>query len=88
MDGEVMNHSGTVGEPHRFTIAEYCRMADAGILQEDPRVELIRGLIVCKAPKTPPHAGIVNLLNQMLSPLSGRPPRPVRAEPGPARRPL
>ncbi|HEY1931326.1 MAG TPA: hypothetical protein VGG99_04885 [Acetobacteraceae bacterium] len=41
MDGVV-----TVVRPHRFTVAEYHRMAEAGILDEDSRVELIRGQIV------------------------------------------
>ena len=33
-------------EPHRFTAAEYYRMAEAGILGEDDREELIGGQIV------------------------------------------
>lgn len=65
---------GTVGgRPHRFTVAEYHRMAEAGILNEDSRVELIRGQIVDMAPISTPHFGMVNRLTRLLSAiLAGR----------------
>jgi Uma2 family endonuclease len=44
----------------RFTVSEYYRMAEAGILTEDDRVELIDGEIVETAPISPGHAGTVN----------------------------
>ena len=46
--------------PHRFTVAEYYRMAEAGILREDDRVELIGGQIVDRSPINPPHAATVD----------------------------
>jgi Uma2 family endonuclease len=52
--------------PHRFTVAEYHRMAEAGILNEDSRVELIRGQIIDMAPIGAPHLGMVNRLTRLL----------------------
>ena len=51
----------------RFTVDEYHRMADAGILHEDDRVELLDGQIVEMSPIYPPHAGCVNRLTRLLS---------------------
>lgn len=47
--------------PHRFTIDEYYKMAEAGILAEDDRVELLDGEIVDMPPISSEHAGAVNL---------------------------
>ncbi len=52
--------------PHRFTVGEYHRMGEAGILTEDDRVELIRGEIVMMSPIGSKHAGCVNALNRLL----------------------
>ncbi len=63
----------TVVRPHRFTVAEYHRMAEVGILGEDSRVELIRGQIVDRTPIGAPHLGMVNRLTRLLpGVLSGR----------------
>lgn len=55
---------------HRFTVAEYEKIARAGILTEDDNVELLEGWIVPKMTKYPPHDGtidlVVYLLNQAL----------------------
>lgn len=68
MDGGVVG-----GRSHRFTVAEYHRMAEVGILGEDSRVELIRGQIVDMAPIGTPHFGMVIRLNRLLSAiLAGR----------------
>lgn len=57
----------------RFTIDEYERMAETGILDEDERVELIEGEIVEMSPIGPPHASIVARINAVLvSRLGGR----------------
>ena len=47
---------------HKFTVEEYHRMAEAGILSEDDRVELIEGEIVEMAPIGSRHAGTVDFL--------------------------
>ena len=52
--------------PHRFTVGDYHRMAEAGILNEDSRVELIRGHIVDRTPIGAPHHGMVIRLTRLL----------------------
>ena len=52
---------------HRFTVEDYERMGDAGILGEDDRVELIAGEIVDMSPIRPRHAACVNQANWLLS---------------------
>jgi Uma2 family endonuclease len=49
-----------------FTVAEYYRMAEVGILKPDDRVELIRGEIVEMSPIGDRHAAFVNNLNELL----------------------
>ena len=51
----------------RFTVADYHRMAEVGILMEDDRVELIAGEIVEMSPTGQRHVRTVNRLNQILS---------------------
>ncbi len=55
----------------RFTVHEYHRMAEVGILHEDDRVELIEGDIVEMNPIGGRHAFCVNELNRILVPLVG-----------------
>ena len=62
-----MDGSATGSRPHRFTTADYHRMAEAGIFDEDSRVELIRGQIVDMTPIGAPHFGMVNRLTRLLS---------------------
>lgn len=50
---------------HRFTVADYEAMIDAGILTEDDRVELLDGDVVEKMTINPPHAGGVNRLTRL-----------------------
>ena len=75
-----------------FTVDEYHRMAEAGILAEDERVELIEGEIVQMAPIGPRHAGcVINTTRLFITRLGDRavvsPQNPVvirpRSEPQP-----
>lgn len=50
----------------RFSVEDYHRMAEAGILGEDDRVELLDGELVEMTPIGSPHAGVVNHLNRTL----------------------
>ena len=56
-------------EPRRrkFTVAEYYRMGEMGILGPDERVELIDGEIIVMPPIGPGHSGEVNRLNHRFS---------------------
>lgn len=51
----------------RFTVAEYYRMAEVGILRPEERVELIEGEIIVMPPIGPEHSGEVNRLNHRFS---------------------
>jgi len=75
-----------------FTLEEYHRMGEAGILGEDERVELIEGEIVQMAPIGPRHVGcVINATRLFITRLGDRalvsPQNPVvippRSEPQP-----
>jgi Uma2 family endonuclease len=51
----------------QWTVAEYHRMADAGILGEDDRVELIAGEVIAMSPIGTRHAACVDRLNMALT---------------------
>ena len=51
----------------QFTIADYARMREAGILNEDDRVELLDGQLRPMSPIGPFHAAIINLLVMTLT---------------------
>ena len=58
---------------YRFTVDEFARMGEAGIFHEDDRVELIDGEILEMTPIGPPHAWIVDRLNELImTRLAGR----------------
>lgn len=50
----------------RFTVGEYYRLAEVGILTEDDRVELLEGEIFEMSPISSRHAGCVTRLNHLL----------------------
>ena len=49
-----------------FTIEEYHKLAEVGILKDTDRVELINGDIITMSPIKSPHAGMVDALLEML----------------------
>lgn len=55
----------------RFTLEEYHRMGEAGILHEDSRVELIEGEIVEMAPIGSRHAATVARISSLFTTLLG-----------------
>lgn len=68
---EIM--AGTVVRRRRFTADEYHRMAEAGILHEDDRIELIDGEIMEMAAIGGRHAACVNDLTELfVTRLAGR----------------
>ena len=56
-----------VVQRRRFTVEEYHKMAEAGILHEDDRVELIEGDVVEMTPIGSRHMRCVNELNWLSS---------------------
>ena len=55
----------------RFTVAEYHRMGETGILDEDDRVELLAGEIVEMTPIGPRHASVVDRTTRLFSRVVG-----------------
>ncbi len=74
----------TVPAPkRRFTVEEYHHLAEAGILRENDRVELIHGEIIQISPIGPKHAGNLDRIVRALTFLFGesaivRPQNPVQ----------
>jgi Uma2 family endonuclease len=52
---------------HRFSVKEYYRMAETGVLRPDARVELLNGEIIDMSPIGPFHGGVTNYLNQFFA---------------------
>jgi len=60
--------SGSGRQPlRRFTVDDYHRMIETGILDERDRVELLEGKVVLKMPRDPPHDGTLDLLRDALT---------------------
>lgn len=56
---------------HRFTVEEFLRMAEVGLLTDDDRMELIQGEIVEMSPINVAHASTVSRLISVLSRMFG-----------------
>lgn len=54
-------------QPHRFSVDDYYRMAETGILAPDAPVELIAGEVVEMSPSGSRHAACIRRLNQLLA---------------------
>jgi len=61
----------TAIERYQFTVADYERMGEMGILTEDDRVELIAGEIVRMSPIGCRHVQAVNRLGHLLYAVAG-----------------
>lgn len=66
-----MKTLGAAVQRHRFDTTEYHRMAEAGILSEDARVELVDGEVVEMSPIGSKHQAVVDRLNRMLVGFAG-----------------
>lgn len=56
---------------HRFSVADFHRLGETGVLAPDSRVELIEGDLIDMAPIGHRHAGIVNRLTRLFAPAVG-----------------
>jgi Uma2 family endonuclease len=52
---------------HRFSVRDYYRMAETGVLRADARVELLGGRIIDMSPIGPFHAGLVKRLTRVFN---------------------
>lgn len=67
-----MTRSDIVNMPiRRFSVEEYYRLAEIGILGREDKVELINGEIVKMSPIGPRYAGVVNQLSHLLREMEG-----------------
>ena len=55
-----------------FTVDQYYRMAEVGILSEDDRVELLDGEVIEMSPIGSRHAACVDRLNRILNVVGGQ----------------
>jgi Uma2 family endonuclease len=75
-----------------LSVAEYHRMVDAGVFDEDERLELLEGMVVAMAPQGIPHVKAITTLARLMwrvtegTDLEVRPQNPLtlaRSEPEP-----
>ena len=52
---------------HRFSVEDYYRMAETGVLRPDARVELLDGEIMDMSPIGPFHGGVVGRLTRLFT---------------------
>lgn len=52
---------------HRFSVEDYYRMAETGVLKPDARVELLDGRIIDMSPIGPFHGGVTNYLIEVFT---------------------
>jgi len=52
---------------HRFSVTDYYRMAETGVLRPDARVELLNGRIIDMSPIGPFHGGLVKRLSRLFN---------------------
>jgi Uma2 family endonuclease len=52
----------------RFSVPEYHKLIEIGVLTEDDNLELLEGYLVMKMARNPPHDGTIDLVKENLSP--------------------
>jgi Putative restriction endonuclease len=57
---------GTQAGFRRFSVPEYHRLIDIGVLTEDDNLELIEGYLVNKMSRNPPHDWVIQRINRLL----------------------
>jgi Uma2 family endonuclease len=60
---------GTIAGFRRFSVDEYHRLTQIGMLTEDDNLELIEGYLVHKMARNPPHDSTLNRANKRLAKL-------------------
>jgi Uma2 family endonuclease len=65
LNGRIIDRSDAA--LHRFSVKDYYRMAEAGVLRPGARVELLDGKIIDMSPIGPLHGGVVNRLNRLFN---------------------
>ena len=58
---------GTMAGFRRFTVAEYHKLIQIGILTEDDNLELLEGYLVHKMSRNPPHDGTLQIIQDTLT---------------------
>jgi len=72
MSSSSLTHPWEAGvSRYRITVEDYHRMIEAGILDENDRLELIEGDLTSMPPISPRHAGKTTRLNRLLSQIAG-----------------
>jgi Uma2 family endonuclease len=56
---------------HRFSVEDYYRMGETGVLAPDAQVELLDGEIIDMSPVSPAHGSAVRRLNRFFTQLAG-----------------
>lgn len=57
---------GTMAGFRRFSVPEYHRLIDIGLLTEDDNLELLEGYLVLKMSRNPPHDWVIQRSNRLL----------------------
>lgn len=57
---------GTMAGFRRFSVPEYHRLTEIGVLTEDDNLELIEGYLVLKMSRNPPHDGTIQVVTDSI----------------------
>ncbi len=60
---------GSLAGFRRFSVAEYHRLCEIGLLTEDDDIELLEGYLINKMSRNPPHDGVLSDLHERLDAL-------------------